>query len=364
MALHQVRLPKTATLLFRVVVFQKRLLKALADPALDPNSLDTAWVQAVWKTLDREWVRKFCLGKKDSVLIPLKQIAAAPFLARQALFEEFCRQNKVKAMLNVGGDFKDLLSLPNFTSDLADAVKDFFGRCYELLGEKKARKWIGYEFPGLRTTRTISKSSYKDHFCEDLPTKVVCPYCDGEIGTPQLDHYMAKSSFPLLACSPWNLVPICVSCNDAVTAKGDRPAITLGPPPSAKDWLHPFFRPASVQVQIKLNGTPQNSIPQLYSPDPAEDLPLQNHTELIRSLSKRWTNLAAAHYDVLVREVNRKVNAANPLDSLVRMRLEDHQESRGRAASTLIHAAVCRAILEYRDEYITELTNPNPPKLI
>jgi hypothetical protein len=360
MALHPVKLPKSAAYLFRVVALQKKLLKALTDPSVDANTVDTAWVQNVWTNLDAGWVKKFCLGGPESVLHPLKAIATANFETRQALYVEFCRQNKVAVVLNEGGNFQELEHLPGFTPQLSDHVKKFFKRCYKLLSTDAKRQWKGYEFNG---NRSITNRNYKEDFCSDYPTKVVCPYCDGEIGTPELDHYFCKSEFPLLSCSPWNLVPVCGSCNDAVTAKGDRLAITLGPPASTDYWLHPFFRPASSQVQIKLSGRPENSIPQLLSPDATEQTRLRNHTDLIRSLAKRWTNVAAAHFDVLVREVNRKVNTATSVDSLVRTKLEDHLESRGRAASSMVHAAVCQAVLNRRTGYIEEFATPNAPVL-
>ena len=360
MALHPVELPRSAAQLFHIVALQRKLLKALADPSLDASVVETAWVQKVWSSSDPEWVRKFCLGGKESVLHQLKVIADADINARQTLYAEFRRQNKVETMLNAGGNFRALDALPGFTTQLATAVKKLFQRCYKLLSNDAGRQWYGYEFNG---NRSITNRNYKDDFCGNYPASVVCPYCDGEIGTPELDHYLCKSGFPLLACCPWNLVPVCGSCNDVVTAKGDRPAITLGPVRSTDDWLHPFFRPASTQVQIKLSGTPKDSIPKLHSPDAAEQTRLSNHEELIQSLSKRWTNKAAASFDVLVREVNRKINAVNSVEHLVSMELEDHLASRGRAASSMVHAAVCRAVLDRRSGYIEEFANPNVPAL-
>lgn len=360
MALHPVKLPKSARYLFRVVALQKKLLKALAQPGVHASIINTAWVQNVWCIQDPEWVRKFCLGGQESVLHPLRTIATANQDARQALYDEFRKQNKVAKMLAAGGNFRKIESLPGFTAQLADAVTQLFKRCYKLLSHNTESAWHGYAFSG---NCAITNSAYKEDFCSDYPTMVVCPYCDGEIGSPELDHYLAKSSFPLLACSPWNLVPVCRNCNDMVTAKGDRLAITIGSPCCTNDWLHPLFRPASANAQIKLNGNPRHAIPQLYSADPIEQTRLNNHAWLIRTLSSRWTNTVTAYHDGLVREVNRRVNADNALATIVRMRLEDHLESRGKIASAMVHAAVCNAVLENRPEYLAEFNNPNPPRL-
>ena len=45
------------------------------------------------------------------------------------------------------------------------------------------------------------------------------------------------------------------------------------------------------------------------------------------------------------------------------MRLEDHLESRGLDASSMVHAAVCQAVLDRRPGYIEEFTIPNVPVL-
>lgn len=358
MALHRVSLPKAAANLFRVVAFQKRLLKALADPALDPKAIDAAWVQNVRRRLlTPEWVRRFCLdGQEDRI----RAIAAATLTARRALYEEFCRQNRRQAWPTAGGNFQDLSSLPGFNAVLAEQVKVFFERCYKLLSHDKNRRWLGYEFRG---GRVISNRSYKEDFCGEPPTNVVCPYCDGEIGTPELDHYLAKSRFPLLACSPWNLLPVCHSCNNAVTGKGDNLMITLGPPYSTADWLHPFFRPATDHVRMRLDGAPKKPIPQLHSPDASEQRCLDSHTSAIPSLPERWERKAAAYYAELVRTVRRR-NAIPALDSIVKTALVDCLDERGKSPSSMVKAAVCQAVLDLRPEFIEEFTAPsNAPGL-
>jgi len=355
MALHPIKLPKSAALLFRVVVLQKRLLKALAEPTLDPRAVDARWLQQVWKTQKAEWVRKFCLGGKQSVLQPLSAIAAAPAEARKALYSEFRRQNKVAKVIESGGGFQDLATLSGSSEALAHQVAVLFTRCYGLLSHDASNKWGGYEI-GHRAA--ITNKIYKDDFCKAFPAYVVCPYCDDSIGTPLLDHYFPKSSFPLLACSPWNLVPICDSCNRAGKGKGDRFPLTLG---STANWLHPFFRPASVAVQIRLTGTPKDSIPRLHSSDTIEQARLDNHFNLIPSLGSRWTNIASAYYDRLVGRVRRR-NPTAPV-ATVKLELEDHLATRGQSPHSMIHAAVCQAVLDRRPGYLEEFVSPNAPQL-
>lgn len=76
-------------------------MKPLADPRLDANAVDTAWVQHVWSNQDAEWVRKFCLGGQKA---RIQAIARATPEARQALYDEFLRQNKLEVLLNAGGE--------------------------------------------------------------------------------------------------------------------------------------------------------------------------------------------------------------------------------------------------------------------
>jgi hypothetical protein len=369
MALHKVTYPKSAVLIFRIVALQRKLLEALAQPGVKRTHISIAWLQQIWKYQDPDWVRKFCLGGKISALHPIKDIAGAHHAARQALFEEFNRQIRVRRVLEAGGDFQELTALQGLTPQLAASVKQLFGRFYQRLSHLESEQWIGYEFG----KRSISNRQYKEHFGELDPVMTVCPYCDGSLETADLDHYYAKSRFPLLACSPWNLVPVCKSCNNHITAKGDQPALTVGPPPSADDWLHPFFKPASQSVVITLSGTPRDSIPRLCADDASEQLRVDNHFDLINQakltkpsleLSKRWTNNASGYFDKLVRDATRKGHSrGTALRAFVSEQLEDHIADRGKAAYSMIKAAVCRAILDRRPEYESEFLDSNPPGL-
>lgn len=92
-----------------------------------------------------------------------------------------------------GGAFPDLLALLGGNQTLLDDVTEFFVCCYKRLGTDGDR-WKGYDF-GKRGI--VSRRSYQEDFCSTLPTSVLCPYCDGEIQSPELDHYYHKTCFPL-----------------------------------------------------------------------------------------------------------------------------------------------------------------------
>jgi len=358
MALHKVELPGSATLLFDVVELQERLLEALSVPALVASQVDTAWVQNVWQNQDTEWVRKFCLGGKESVLIPLTLLANASPLARESLYVEFRRQRDVPAILEAGGDFREIASLPGFNAKLANEVTRLFKQFYKLLSHKTASEWPGYAFG----QQELSNRSYKREFCSTYPTLSVCPYCDQDIGTSKLDHYYAKSLVPLLACNPWNLVPVCSSCNE-IGAKEDNPAFYTGPPRSTTEWLHPFNRPASSLTTITISGPPSDPKPTLVSTDLTEIVPLQNHTNMIQTLATRWNGKVVSYADKLSGDIGRRrlKDSGFDIDAFVSECLEDQEAERGRSSNTLIFSAVCRAVLSRRTGYIDEIFDSNPP---
>lgn len=356
MALHKVSLPPSAALLGEVVRLLENLLRELAVPGLEPTRVDVAWVQNVWNAQDRTWVKTFC-GRNQMARI--KCIASADPDIRQALYAEFQQQNTFEVVFTAGGNFRDFAGVLG-NAALVTNVRAFFISCYEQLGEKNNRGWRGYEFPG---NRVLSKRVYKEDFCSTHPTLEVCPYCDGNIGTPELDHYLCKDRFPLLSCSPHNIFPACHHCNEAATAKGNRPAIDLGPPASIERWLHPIFRPASENVTIRLTGDPRNAIPQLHSDDADEQVRLQNHTNLIRTLSARWTNRAAATFDVVVNAVRRKRHENNSVDALVTVMRDDYKATRGTRSFALVDTAVCQAVLDRRPGYYDEFADPNAVRL-
>jgi hypothetical protein len=115
------------------------------------------------------------------------------------------------------------------------------------------------QLEGLYTNGMVrSRSSGRNIYDRLLaaPENGTCPLCaHRDVST--LDHYLPKSSFPLLAVVPDNLVPSCKDCN---SAKG-----TLAPTCAEDQLFHPYFDNAD--DDIWLQGAVQHSRPAavLYS---------------------------------------------------------------------------------------------------
>ena len=68
-----------------------------------------------------------------------------------------------------------------------------------------------------------------------------CPYCAQRI-VSTIDHFLPKSSYPVLSVAPLNLVPCCKDCNDARNAYVPKSAADVPPHPYYDDidtveWL-------------------------------------------------------------------------------------------------------------------------------
>lgn len=59
-----------------------------------------------------------------------------------------------------------------------------------------------------------------------------CPFC-GQRTVSQLDHFLAKTHFPLLAVTPDNLVGICADCNKS--------KLDVNPACPEEQFIHPYF---------------------------------------------------------------------------------------------------------------------------
>jgi hypothetical protein len=98
-----------------------------------------------------------------------------------------------------------------------------------------------------KLTRSSFIKSYEDQLANGI--LYVCPVCDkeisdedidSEIGSCELDHFFAKSTYPFLSMHPFNLVPTCHTCNSTVKGAIDPLADGIHAPSSSGTFLNTY----------------------------------------------------------------------------------------------------------------------------
>jgi len=124
----------------------------------------------------------------------------------------------------------------------------------------------------------------------DPNAREVCALCGGPLGaTPQVDHWIAKHTVPLLSVCADNLLPICGECN-STSNKGRKPVHDHG---SFQDWFHPYLRPGAGAT--RLGYRLQDFTVTCAAVNPADAGRVRNLDGLL-NLSQRWTRELKAEY--------------------------------------------------------------------
>lgn len=138
----------------------------------------------------------------------------------------------------------------------------------------------------------------------------VCVMCGGPLGsTPEVDHWIAKSGYPILSVCADNLLPICGDCN-STTNKGDKPVQSNG---SFADWFHPHFRPGSGALHLSYD---LSSLAVTCAALVLDDAPRVTNLDKLLNLTQRWTREFKAEYakqqGILVRDQKCRDNQERP----------------------------------------------------
>lgn len=127
----------------------------------------------------------------------------------------------------------------------------------------------------------------------------ICVLCGGPLVQPAVDHWLAKTAFPLLAVCADNLLPICAECNEA-PQKGQKAVHTDG---NFIDWFHPYLRHTNGAIQLRYD--PASLAIGIDSATPGDALKIQKLDELL-NLKQRWTREFKAEYRRLQREIQHR----------------------------------------------------------
>lgn len=159
----------------------------------------------------------------------------------------------------------------------------------------------------------------------DLAAREVCVMCGGLLGqTPEVDHWLAKSDYPLLSVCADNLLPICGECN-STTNKGEKPVHSNG---SFADWFHPYLRPGFGALQLSYD-LPTFAV--TCAAINVGDAPRVTNLDKLLNLTQRWTREFKAEYakqqGILRHKQRRRIVQTRP--SLTQMDVEDFVEEFG-----------------------------------
>ncbi|MEW6099643.1 MAG: hypothetical protein AB1666_10705 [Pseudomonadota bacterium] len=165
----------------------------------------------------------------------------------------------------------------------------------------------------------------------------VCVLCGGPLVLPAVDHWLAKTAFPLLAVCADNLLPICGECNVA-PQKGQKDVHTGG---AFSDWFHPYLRHANGAIRLRYDEA--TSSVRVESATPADAVKVRNLDDLL-NLAERWTREFKAEYRRLQREA--QLRCSGDVQALQRRLMDYRQRLSAAEPHHEIHALLAEALLD------------------
>ncbi len=228
----------------------------------------------------RSWLKKFARRtyKNRTLLSSMQTIAAASPTQKRAIVSHFrISQLFAEAFDPAIVTPTTLSSIDSLGRDpIASSLRHLLEAFYEIaLQEGVPIDALGN--PGW----SFSRRQFVEFFQQENFDRV-CPFCDGDMNGPQVDHWLPKSKYPALSCHPKNLIPVCHHCNSR-ECKGEQSPLTLTNHRPFDDWFHPYERPAHGNFSVRVNE-PHVS---LTNDDPVQQTRLNNFDQLVK-LTRRW----------------------------------------------------------------------------
>ncbi len=212
--------------------------------------------------------------------------------------------------------------------------------------EEGLRNGLPYAADGIPTTDAALRVSY-DQFVREfraahrldphLDAREVCVLCGGPLVLPAVDHWLAKTVFPLLAVCADNLLPICGECNVA-PQKGQKDVHTGG---TFSDWFHPYLRHANGAIRLRYDDVTLSVC--VDSATQADAVKVRNMDNLL-NLGLRWTREFKAEYRRLQREAQRR-HISN-VQALQQRLMEYRQDLSAAEPHHEVHALLAETLLD------------------
>lgn len=167
-----------------------------------------------------------------------------------------------------------------------------------------------------------------------------CPFCS-QRRVKSLDHYLAKTTHPIFAVTPLNLVPSCSDCNKAKLAHL--------PENAGEQIMHPYFDNADTArwlVATVVQGTPPALVFSVREPPSWSGIRrarIKKHFDLL-GLAELYGSHAGSELSNLKYSLEREYDAGGA--AAVRRFLRGQAESTQRAHRNGWQAAMFRALAE------------------
>lgn len=335
----------------------RRFALWLCDPGIHGSDVIQVNLQAnMGSAIEGDWLWHLITGASGNkgLLLKVKRIAALPDAEKLGLAQW------INAVCTLSQHFGPTppaalpVKVPNGWGSRDDrwtAFKILMVAFYE----EGLRKGLPYQANGAPTSIYAQRVTYKQfvqefravHRIDPHPdAREVCVLCGGQLVLPAVDHWLAKTNFPLLAVCADNLLPICAECNEA-PQKGQKDTHTDG---SFTDWFHPYLRHANGAIKPRYDETALAV--RIDSVAPFNASKVQN-LDLLLNLSDRWTREFKAEYRRLQREIQRqgKMSAAQLHIHLSDYKnclspAEPHHEIHMQVAATLLDPARLSALAQ------------------
>lgn len=294
---------------------QEHLAAWLCDPAVAAADISQANLvpPRVPTQIEADWLWAFLqkVDAKKSLLARAQTLASLP-IADKGLLQQW-----VNVVSELASQFQSSppawpIAPPAISKEAWLAFKELMEAFYE----KGLRGGLPYAADG--TPVTVGGVTYAQfvqtfrntHRLNPNPSaREVCVLCGGPLEDIEVDHWIAKSAYPLLSVCADNLLPICATCNSTEN-KGEKPVHSNG---SFADWFHPYWRHADGDIRLDYDLRTLSIVTSATNPDHVAKV--ANLDQLL-NLAKRWTREFKAEYakqqGVLLRREQRRKDQSQP----------------------------------------------------
>jgi hypothetical protein len=326
----------------------RRLALWLCDPQVSSASVTQANLQAsMGSAIEGDWLWRLLAGSTGTkaLLDKAKRIAGLPPVDKTGLTQWI---QAVSALAQHFGPTPPAalpVNPPNGWGARDERWASFKALMVAFY-EEGLRGGLPYAANGAATADAALRVNY-DQFVREFraahrldphpDAREVCVLCGGPLVLPAVDHWLAKTAFPLLAVCADNLLPICGECNVA-PQKGQKDVHTGG---AFSDWFHPYLRHANGAIRLRYDDAVLAV--RVESATPTDSVKVQNLDSLL-NLGQRWTREFKAEYRRLQREAQRR-HIGN-VQALQQRLMEYRQDLSAAEPHHEVHALLAETLLD------------------